>query len=97
MRAVETELKTFASTYEGKTRLIATHGNRFVLHVAFRSALDPDSVDLEAIRKKVPTAVEAILKQLIAATVKLYDSSYPSNLFKNLKKCKALGQEMGVS
>ncbi len=94
MRTVETELKTFQSTTYGKPKLIATHGNRFVLHMAFHSNLDPNNADLEATRKAIPDVVKMILIGLISATMKLYDSSYPSNLFKNLSKCKELAKEM---
>ena len=94
MRAVETELKAFQSNTEGKPKLIATHGNRFVLHAILHSALDPNSADLDATRKAVPKAVDAALASLIAATMKLYKDSYPSNLFKNLSKCRELAKEM---
>jgi hypothetical protein len=96
MRAVEAELKTFQSTHQGKPKLIATHGNRFVLHMVFRSGVDPDNADLEVARKTIPKTVETTLSGLITATTKLYDSSYPSNLFKNLGKCKKLAEQMGT-
>jgi hypothetical protein len=94
MRAVETELKEYQVANEGKIRLIATHGNRFVLHMIFRSGLDPDSTDLEATLKQVPDAVLSVLEKLIQATMALYDSSYPSNLFKNQTKCRELAKYM---
>ena len=96
MRAVEAELKTSRSACQGKAKLIATHGNRFILHMAFRSSLDSDDADLDATKKRVPSTVETILQRLINATAKLYESSYPSNLFKNLTKCKELAKEMGT-
>jgi len=94
MRTVEAELKSFQAANEGKPRLIATHGNRFVLHMIFRSDVGPDGGDLEAARKAVPLAVQNTLTRLIDATLKLYESSYPSNLFKNLSKCRELAKEM---
>ena len=69
MRAVDVELKAFQVSTEGKPKLIATHGNRFVLHMVLRSALDPNNADLEATRKAVPKAVESALASLIAATI----------------------------
>lgn len=94
MRAVEAQLKADQSASEGKVKLIATHGNRFVLHMVFRSGLDPDGSDLDATREAVPPAVKSTLSSLIDATKKLYESSYPSNLFKNLTKCRNLASEM---
>jgi hypothetical protein len=90
MRSVEAILKTYQSESEGKAKLIATHGNRFVLHMIFRS-MDPDKVDdVNALRQNIEEAVRTTLDQLIAATMKLYEASYPSNLFKNLAKCREL-------
>lgn len=94
MRAIEAELKTFRSNHIGKPKLIATHGNRFVFHMACRFGLDPDDPDLNGTRNKVPHTVATVLRRLIDATIKLYDTSYPSNLFKNLTKCKDLATEL---
>lgn len=96
MRAVEAELKASASARQGKPRLIASHGNRFILHMAFRSGLDPDDTDLEATKKEVPAMVGAILEKLIAVIAEHYKSSYPASLFKNLTMCRELAQEMGT-
>jgi hypothetical protein len=86
MRVVEAVLKTYQSASEGKAKLIATHGNRFVLHMIFRS-LDPNKIDdVNAIHQHIEEVVRTMLDQLIAATMKLYEASYPSNLFKNLTR-----------
>jgi hypothetical protein len=64
MRAVEAVLKEYQSGSEGKAKLIATHGNRFVLHMIFRS-LDPGKVDdVNAIRKEIEEAVRTILDRI---------------------------------
>lgn len=94
MRAVEAQLKTFQSSTEGKPKLIATHGNRFILHRVFRSGVDPDNADLEATLIAVPGAVINAWVSLYQATIRLYEASYPSNLFKNLTKCRELSKEM---
>ena len=54
MRAVEMELKAFQSNNEGKSKLIATHGNRFILHMVFKSGVDPHHVAMEKTRKYSP-------------------------------------------
>jgi len=94
MRAVEAELKAFQPTAEGKPKLIATHGNRFVLHILFRSGVDVRNSDSDATRKQIPAVVKQAVNGLIAATTKAYADAYPSNLFKNLSKCKELEKEM---
>ncbi len=94
MRIVESELRTHQSTTDGKNRLIATHGNRVVLHSVFQSGLDLNDPDLAATLDKAKSAVEPTLNKLIDATVKRFESSYPSNLFKNLTKCRDLASEM---
>jgi len=96
MRAVEAELKTCRSVHTGRAKLIATHGNRLVLYMALRSGLDPNDSDLEATKKKVPETINPIVERLIEATGRLYESSYPGNLFKNLTKCKNIAKEMGT-
>ncbi len=97
LRAVEAELKIFQANNEGKAKLIATHGNRFVLYMFFQTMSVPADSKFEAVNKVLPAAVEKILSTLIYAQKKHYDSSYPSNLFKNLTKCKDLAKKMGAS
>jgi hypothetical protein len=94
MRAVEASLKTIQANSESKPKLIATHGNRFILHMVFRSGLDPDNPDLAATLARVPDAVVNSWADLFGATMKLYEASYPSNLFKNLTKCRELAKEI---
>jgi hypothetical protein len=94
MRAVESELKKFQGTLDGKAKLIATHGNRFVLHSVFRSIPDPAEVAVEKVGDVAASAVQENLAKLILVTTNYYETSYPSNLFKNLSKCKILAKEM---
>ncbi len=96
MRAVDAELKRLMSARQGEARQIASHGNRFILHVAFQSGLDPDG-DLEINRQKVPTVVEAILDRLIRAiTVLCKTPYYAGSLFKNASKCRELAEKIGI-
>src|SRR5207247_10310530 len=37
LRVVDSELKTYQDAWDGKDRLIAIHGNRFVLHSVFKA------------------------------------------------------------
>lgn len=94
MRSVESELRAYQAANEGKDRLIATHGNRFVLHIVFQSGLNLDDENLEDTIERAKSEVGATLNRLIEATISLYETSYPSNLFKNLTKCRDLKTHM---
>jgi hypothetical protein len=97
MRSVEAELKAFQAHTEGKPRLIATHGNRVILHAVFKAYSDPTGKDWVSVQSSIPELVLRSLASLIDATKKHYDTAYPSNLFKNLSKCKDLAAEMGIN
>ncbi len=78
---------------EGKDRLIAVHGNRFVLHLVFRSLDNYDSAsqeDFEAVKKRIPELTLEALGKVTAAKEKQAATSYPANFFKNATKCKEL-------
>jgi AIPR protein len=92
MRLVEEALKRQASR-EGKDRLIAVHGNRFVLHLVLQSMDNYEGVsaeDFEDIKKRIPELTLEKLSKTTIAKEKLAVSSYPANFFKNTTKCKEL-------
>lgn len=69
------------------------HGNRFVLHLIFRSLGDYESAspeDFEEIKKRIPELTLEALGKTTAAKEKQAVSSYPANFFKNATKCKEL-------
>jgi len=92
MRLVDEELKKQASR-EGKDRLIAVHGNRFVLHLVFWSLGNYESAspeEFEEIKKRIPELTLEALGKATSAKEKQAASSYPANFFKNATKCKEL-------
>ena len=92
MRLVDEALKRQAGR-EGKDRLIAVHGNRFVLHLVFRSLGNYESAspeDFEETKKRIPELTLEALAKVTAAKEKQAASSYPANFFKNATKCKQL-------
>ncbi len=92
MRLVDEALKRKAS-FEGKDRLIAVHGNRFVLHLVFQSLGNYENtgpLDFEAVKKRIPELTFEALAKVTAAKEKQAASSYPANFFKNATKCKEL-------
>jgi hypothetical protein len=92
MRAVDEALKRQANL-EGKDRLIAVHGNRFILHLVFRSLGNyesADSQDFEETKERIPALTLEALAKVTAAKEKQAASSYPANFFKNATKSKEL-------
>jgi hypothetical protein len=92
MRVVDEVLKKQANL-EGKDRLIAVHGNRFILHLVFRSLGNyesADSQDFEDTKGRIPELTLEALAKVTAAKEKQAAASYPANFFKNATKCKEL-------
>jgi hypothetical protein len=98
MRAVDSTLKAFQLSLEGKDRLIAIDGNRFALHVVFQklesaTLTDPKS-DLEQAKAGLPVLTTRVLIDMIAKVTALFPAAYPANLFKNQTKCKELAKSL---
>jgi hypothetical protein len=90
MRSVDSLLKIDQGKLEGRMRLIAIHGNRFILHLVFKrigGAINSTS-DLDALN--VPYHLGDVLARTIFRANELFSTAYPSNLFKNATKCRAL-------
>jgi hypothetical protein len=91
-RAVESELAQIKSRSDGRRRLLAVHGNRFLIHLVMQS-LKP-----EAVRKpgkldstEASTLKEATGKAFLHVNTIVnskYPDAYLANLFKNVEKCK---------
>ena len=94
LRAVDAALKEQQQTREGREKLVAVHGNRFVLHgIIKRMAtidLDDPALDMDALKARLPAVTAEILEKTIAQAKHLYPNAYPSNLFKNVSKCRDL-------
>jgi hypothetical protein len=91
MRLVDDTLKN--ANLDGKDRLIAVHGNRFILHLVFRALDDYDTDSLEAfetLKTRIPKITHDSLAKVTAAKEKQAATSYPANFFKNITKCKQL-------
>lgn len=96
LRAVDVALKTAQADTEGKERLVAIHGNRFILHLVFKAApselLGNTKTKLDTFLASVPDVTDRIRKKVLDATMALYPTAYPSNLFKNVTKCRELAK-----
>lgn len=91
MRTVDKTLRIRKSDSDGRRRLLAVHGNRFILHVAY-SRLDAKmlkgsgTLDLHVVTTACGQAFEDVLR----AVNSKYPDAYLANLFKNLEKCRAV-------
>jgi hypothetical protein len=87
MTAVDTALTAEADNLEGRERLIAVHGNRFILFRVF------SKIDLEELKnpncelKPIKAACEQLALDILNAIVptinKKFPDAYPGNIFKN--------------
>jgi hypothetical protein len=98
-RLVELSLKDIATKLDGRDKLVAVHGNRFILHQVFRdlplNEFDDPKLDFSATRAIVPGKTADVLNKLIVAVDKHYSGSYLNSLFKNAEKCRVLSQDIG--
>jgi hypothetical protein len=97
LRAVDNALKVLQTKLPaGRERLIAIHGNRFILYRVFRGIAGLEDTDAEFGRTKaqIPEATKSVLDEVTVVAQRLFPNAYPSNLFKNAAKCKELVAEI---
>lgn len=96
LRVVESALKDEQSKREARNRLIAIHGNRFILNRVFDILPtihfeDPD-LDIDNLKKLAYDQTIRLLDKLTEIVNDNFSKSYPANLFKNKGKCKEAAQ-----
>lgn len=96
-RQVDQALVKQRSHSDGRKRLLAVHGNRFVTHVllsclpdGFATANQPLSSG-EA--KEVRCLTEKVFEEVLLRLNEMYPDSYLASLFKNGAKCQSLKQK----
>ena len=94
LRAVDNTLKGQQRAREGKEKLIAVHGNRFVLHAVIKTLqpldLDNPYFDFDAIRQRIAPLTVSVLDTTITVALREFPNAYPANLFKTQSKCRDL-------
>jgi hypothetical protein len=97
-RVVEETLRVSGAELDGRDRLVAVHGNRFILHHVFRrlplDKFDIRDFDFDQLLSSVPEMTKAILQSLIKSADELFPGSYLNSLFKNSEKCRLLSTEI---
>ena len=96
-RVVESQLGQIRANAEGRRRLLAVHGNRFIIHMVIQCLRDDfakkvgklDAAELAAIQGATRTAFD----QVFAIINNHYPDAYLANLFKNVEKCTKVAKE----
>ncbi|GAB7387450.1 hypothetical protein BSNK01_12860 [Bacillaceae bacterium] len=95
LRIVEKFLKHKKTSDNSRERLMATHGNRFLLHLVFQN------IDKSVITGDSPIHEEKIIhlcttyfEKLYKTTNRLYPEAVLGSLFKNLTKCRHIKSEI---
>ncbi len=87
MRVVDKELTNASAAMSGKERLIAIHGNRFILHCIFKTLDLSKMPEVAMFDPQLETVLiqetKTILEQTRHFILEKYPESYPGNLFKN--------------
>jgi hypothetical protein len=98
MRAVDGRLVFLALTSEPRAELVATHGNRFVLHRAFQDpevkALIAAASEPDQLAATSQMACDRAFKHLAAYLDEKEKFSYLAPLFKNRARCRALASAL---
>jgi AIPR protein len=95
LRVIDDELKNLErDSDDGRNRLLAIHGNRFIAHLVFCSLKDrSNEQELElsdSYRNLIGEQTREVYIQLTKAVNDLYPDSYLASLFKNGKKCQII-------
>ncbi len=93
VREVETTLSKLRSSNQGRDRLLAVHGNRFITHLVFTCLpVNGDSqrnLSIDA-KAKVGELAEKVYRKVQELVDREYPDAYLATLFKNAGKCQHL-------
>jgi len=97
LRIVDTGLKEQQMKITGRERMIAVHGNRFILYRIFRklpSPLDDNGIDFEKTKILAAKETVTILNDVTIKVNEVFPGSMLHSLFKNLTKCRELNSKL---
>jgi hypothetical protein len=86
MRAVDKCLMDASKTLAGRDKLVAVHGNRFILYYLFEKFKKDncfDKSDYDEDKRSILTEVQNVLEKIIPQVSALFPDAYPGNIFKN--------------
>ncbi|MBO4998192.1 MAG: AIPR family protein [Lachnospira sp.] len=86
---------------EGARRLIAVHGNRFILHMIFQVLKEKYrdfSIKYFELTPEILVEIkelnEKLIDKIIIVKNELYPDAYPANLFKNAARCRVIKDKL---
>lgn len=101
LRAIEERLSSFRSERDGRKRLLAVHGNRFIAHLVMQRlpavTVDGDGSLEKSERAIVRKTTRAVYNTVLSLANKYYGDAYLGSLFKNGSKCKLLKEKFEVT
>ncbi|MHB1302567.1 MAG: AIPR family protein [Acidiphilium sp.] len=86
MRAVDNCLIEISNSLSGKDKLVAVHGNRFILYYLFEEFKKIGLFEQHNFEKDAPSIksmVGNVLERIIKKVPELFPEAYPGNIFKN--------------
>jgi len=80
--------------------LTTIHGNRLVTHIVLqrieKSYLHDERIEVDTVADKLKSYTEEIVSLVDDIIKKKYPSDYPNSLFKNIKKCKTISENIKI-
>lgn len=96
-RVVESELGITRRSADGRHRLLAVHGNRFILHMVMQymnSEIAKASGRLNpAEQDTLRSSTQSVFDGVLSTINERYPDAYLANLFKNVEKCTTVALE----
>jgi len=99
IRYVDKALQMKKEELNGRERLVAVHGNRFIAHCVLQSLGSAEEftrgvIDNDGLQRRIQAIVDELIPSVTLAMNELYADSYPANIFKNATKCRAILDQM---
>ena len=94
LRIVDIKLSQEQQQRDGRERLVAVHGNRFILHIIYKSlpstffSISSDLISSQI--NEIEDCTSNFLEKIVSETNNLYPNSYPANIFRNITKCQEI-------
>jgi hypothetical protein len=94
LRIVDNKLSQEQKQRDGRERLFAVHGNRFILHLIYKSLpnifFSSSSELISSQINEIEDCTSSFLENVVSETNNLYPNSYPANIFRNITKCQEI-------
>lgn len=95
-RLVDNTLEEASYNAEGRERLVATHGNRFILFRVFEQV--GSKIKLQDVDEALSSEIVKITKNYLSLTCQLvekhFPDAYPGNIFKNTERQTEISKEI---